>query len=318
MTEDNEIREPRLDLTQAVRDTLGRAGLDVTYQKLKAAGQMSWSAKVKPAPAADVALIAAAYKNNESHEMRLDLKQEVRDKLGRAVQDSRFSTDMFGRGVQDSRFSTDKLKASGETPADESAEVQPAAASDRALIAAAYIYLHESGQLPIAEHNEVYVSRPELMGAVRDAIAKSTLDESQKSLKAAGQQSVRAKPVCAADRFLIAAAYNNAVVLGSMPAADPDRALIADAYRYLQDSAQLPIDQPEVVVCVHSSDEVHDFFAEHGLGACEDAVCKFLGIEGASDLKLVTAEDINGSQFSMWARGSLTIVQQKKLLKAFS
>ena len=78
------------------------------------------------------------------------------------------------------------------------------------------------------------------------------------------------------------------------------------------------VTRPEVVVCVHSSDEVHDFFAEHGLAACEGAVCKFLGIESASDLKLVTAEDIVGSQFAMWARGSLTIVQQKKLLKAFS
>ena len=70
--------------------------------------------------------------------------------------------------------------------------------------------------------------------------------------------------------------------------------------------------------CGHSSDEVRDFFAANGLGDCGDAVCKFLGIESAEDIKLVTAEDIHGSQFSMWARGSLTIVQQKKLLKAFS
>ena len=90
------------------------------------------------------------------------------------------------------------------------------------------------------------------------------------------------------------------------------------AEAHLHAAGQLPLAQPDVVVSVHSSDEVHDFFAEHGLGACEDAVCKFLGIESASDLKLVTAEDIVGSQFTMWARGSLTIVQQKKLLKAFS
>jgi len=294
MTEDNEIREPRLDLTQAVRDTLGRAGLDSMYQTMKAAGQMSWSAKVKPAPAADVALIAAAYKNNESREMRLDLKQEVRDMLGRAVKD---------------------MKASGETPADESAEVQPAPASDRVLIAAAYIYLHESGQLPIAEHNEVYVSRPELMGAVRDAISKSTLGE---RLKAAGQHSARVKPVRAKDRAMIAQAYDSAVVREKLPAEDSDRALIAEAYKYLQESGQLPRDKPDVVGCVHSSDEVHDFFAAHGLGACENAVCKFLGIESAEDLKLITAGDIQGSQFGTWARGSLTIVQQKKLLKAFS
>lgn len=74
----------------------------------------------------------------------------------------------------------------------------------------------------------------------------------------------------------------------------------------------------EEISCVHSSDAVHDFFASNGVSACKDSVCKFLGIESADDLKLVTAEDISGSQFTMWARGSLSIVQQKKLLKAFS
>ena len=157
------------------------------------------------------------------------------------------------------------------------------------------------------------------MGTVREVIGCATLAESYKSLKAAGQisWSARVKAVRAKDRAMIAQAYDSAVVREKLPPADSDRALIAEAYQYLQESAQLPIDQPDVVVCVHSSDEVHDFFAEHGLGACENAVCKFLGIDSASDLKLVTAEDINGSQFTMWARGSLTIVQQKKLLKAF-
>ena len=74
----------------------------------------------------------------------------------------------------------------------------------------------------------------------------------------------------------------------------------------------------DVISCVHSSDEVHDFFASHGVSACKDSVCKFLGIESASDLKLITSDDIHSSQFTMWAQGSLTIVQQKKLLKAFS
>ena len=171
----------------------------------------------------------------------------------------------------------------------------------------------------MTEDNEVYVTHPELMGTVREVIGCATLAESYKSLKAQGQisWSARVKAVRAKDRAMIAQAYDSAVVREKLPPADSDRALIAEAYQYLQESAQLPIDQPDVTVCVHSSDEVHDFFAEHGLGACENAVCKFLGIESASDLKLVTAEDINGSQFTMWARGSLTIVQQKKLLKAF-
>jgi hypothetical protein len=222
---------------------------------------------------------------------------------------------MLGRAVQDSRFSTDKSKASGETPADESAEVQPPPASDCALITAAYLYLHESGQLPIAEHNEVYVSRPELMGAVRDAISKSTLGE---RLKAAGQHSARVKPVRAKDRAMIAQAYDSAVVREKMPAENPDRALIAEAYQYLQESGQLSPAQPDVIVCVHSSDEVHDFFVANGVESCKDDVCKFLGIESAEDLKLITANDLLGSRFSTWADGSITIVQHKKLIKAFS
>ena len=70
--------------------------------------------------------------------------------------------------------------------------------------------------------------------------------------------------------------------------------------------------------CVESSDAVTDFFVSNGLGDCQDMVCKFLGIESADDLKLITVDDIHGCQFSMWARGTLTIVQQKKMIKAFS
>jgi acyl-CoA hydrolase len=80
-------------------------------------------------------------------------------------------------------------------------------------------------------------------------------------------------------------------------------------------SAQMAED---LISCVQSSDAVTDFFVSNGVGDCQEMVCKFLGVESAEDLKLVTAEDIHGSQFSMWARGSLTIVQQKKLHKAFS
>ena len=172
----------------------------------------------------------------------------------------------------------------------------------------------------MTENNEVHVSQPELMGTVRDTIARSTIDEMYKRKKAAGQisWSAQVKPVRAKDRAMIAQAYDSAVVREKLPAEDADRALIAEAYQYLQESGQLPLDKPDVVVCVHNSDEVHDFFATHGLGACENAVCKFLGIENAEDLKLITAEDIQGSQFGTWAPGSLTIVQQKKLLKAFS
>jgi len=74
----------------------------------------------------------------------------------------------------------------------------------------------------------------------------------------------------------------------------------------------------EAICCVHSSDEVHDFFAANGVAACKDAVCKFLGIESADDLKLITADDMHSSRFTLWANGSITIVQHKKLIKAFS
>jgi hypothetical protein len=74
----------------------------------------------------------------------------------------------------------------------------------------------------------------------------------------------------------------------------------------------------DVICCVHSSDELTDFFVANGLGACQDRVCKFIGIESAEDLKLISAEDLHGSRFSTWASGSLTMVQYKKLIKAFS
>jgi hypothetical protein len=61
MTEDNEIIDTRLDLTQAVRDTLGRARLSISYANLKASGEIPESAQVKPAPPSDVDLIVAAY-----------------------------------------------------------------------------------------------------------------------------------------------------------------------------------------------------------------------------------------------------------------
>jgi hypothetical protein len=172
----------------------------------------------------------------------------------------------------------------------------------------------------MTEHNEVHVSQPELMGTVRDTIARSTLDELYKKKKAEGQISWSAcvKPVRARDRAMIAQAYNSAVVHEKMPDTDPDRALIAEAYQYLQESGQLPLAQPDVIVCVHSSDEVHDFFVANGVEACKDDVCKFLGIESAEDLKLITANDLVGSRFSTWADGSITIVQHKKLIKAFS
>jgi len=172
----------------------------------------------------------------------------------------------------------------------------------------------------MTELNEVFVARPELMGSVRDVIARARLAESYESLKAQGQisWSSRVKPVGAKDRAMIAQAYDSAVVREKLSAEDPDRALIAEAYQYLQESGQLPLDKPDVVVCVHSSDEVTDFFVSNGLGACKDSICMFLGIEDAADLKLIELADLHSSRFSNWANGSLTIVQQKKLMKAFS
>ena len=73
-----------------------------------------------------------------------------------------------------------------------------------------------------------------------------------------------------------------------------------------------------VICCVHSSDELSDFFVSNGLGACQEKVCEFIGIESAEDLKLITAADLHGSRFSTWANGSLSMVQYKKLIKAFS
>ena len=74
----------------------------------------------------------------------------------------------------------------------------------------------------------------------------------------------------------------------------------------------------DVVCCVHSSDEVTDFFVSNGLGACQDLVCTWMGIESAEDLKLISEDDVRGPRFSDWASGSLTMVQHKKVLKAFS
>ena len=211
--------EPRPGLTKAVRDTLGRAKLSTAYKNLKASGMIPESAQVKPAPASDVALIAAAYtylektEDNESREMSLELTQEIRDMLGRGMLYT----------------SNQKLKDSGEIPADESAEVQPVHPSDVALIAAAYQFLQESGQIP-------------------------------------------PPPSCSDD----------------------------------------------VICCVRSSDELTDFFVANGLGACQDLVCKFIGIESVEDLKLISADDLHGTRFSTWASGSLTMVQYKKLIQAFT
>jgi hypothetical protein len=149
----------------------------------------------------------------------------------------------------------------------------------------------------MTEDNEICEPRLDLTQAVRDTLGRARLSVSYHNLKASGEipESAQVKPAPASDVALITAAYE-----------------------YLQSSGQLTPPDPDVVVCVHSSDEVNDFFVSRGLGECKEAVCKFLGIASADDLKLVTVDDIHGSQFSTWARGSLTIVQQKKLIKAFS
>ena len=172
----------------------------------------------------------------------------------------------------------------------------------------------------MTENNEVYVTQPELMGTVRETIACAALAESYKSLKAQGQisWSARVRPVRAKDRAMIAQAYDSAVVREKLATADSDRALIVEAYLYLQESGQLPLAQPDAAVCVHSSDEVYDFFAANGLAVCADKICAHLGIESAEDIKLVTEQDLQASKFSTWAQGSLTLVQYKKALKAFS
>ena len=74
----------------------------------------------------------------------------------------------------------------------------------------------------------------------------------------------------------------------------------------------------DAIRCVHSSDEVTDFFVANGLGACQDLMCEWMGIESAEDLKLISEDDVRGTRFSDWASGSLTMVQHKKVLKAFS
>ena len=74
----------------------------------------------------------------------------------------------------------------------------------------------------------------------------------------------------------------------------------------------------DAIRCVHSSDEVTDFFFANGLGACQDLMCEWMGIESAEDLKLISEDDVRGPRFSDWASGSLTMVQHKKVLKAFS
>ena len=171
----------------------------------------------------------------------------------------------------------------------------------------------------MTEPNEVYVSQPELMGAVRTAIGHATLEKSYKNLKEAGQMSwsSRVKPVCAKDRAMIAQAYAAAVDREQLPEQDSDRALIAEAYRYLQESGQLPLPAADVIMCVQSSDPVTDFFETHGLSKCKDEICNFLGIETAADLAILTESDVTGTRFREWATYNLSIVQHRKMLIAF-
>ena len=171
----------------------------------------------------------------------------------------------------------------------------------------------------MTEPNEVYVSGPELMGAVRDTIARARLAQSYQSLKTQGQISwcARVKPVPAKDRAMIAQAYNAAVDCEQLPPADSDRALIAQAYRYLQESGQLPVPAQDVIMCVQSSDALTDFFEIHGLSKCQEQVCNFMGIETAADLAILTAADVEGTRFREWATYNLSIVQHRKMLNAF-
>ena len=151
----------------------------------------------------------------------------------------------------------------------------------------------------MTETNEIREPRLDLTQAVRDTLGRAMLSTAYRNLKASGE----------------IPADDSAEV---KPAPVSDFALIAAAYQYLQESGQLPLDQPDVIICVKSSDEVTDFFVSNGLGACQDSICKFLGIEDAADLKLINLADLHSSRFSNWANGSLTMVQQKKLMKAFS
>ena len=171
----------------------------------------------------------------------------------------------------------------------------------------------------MTESNQVFVTQPELMGAVRTAIGHATLEESYKSAKASGKMSwsSRVKPVCARDRAMIAQAYASAVDREQLPEQDSDRALIAEAYRYLQESAQLPGPTADVIMCVQSSDPVTDFFEMHGLSKCKEQICTFAGIETAADLEILTAADVQGTRFREWATYNLSIVQHRKVLLAF-
>jgi hypothetical protein len=171
----------------------------------------------------------------------------------------------------------------------------------------------------MTEPNEVFVTRPELMGSVRDVIARARLAESYKSLKAQGQisWSSRVKPVGAKDRAMIAQAYESAVDSEQLPAEDSDRALIAQAYRYLQETQQLPVPAQDVIMCVQSGDAVADFFEARGLANCKDQICNFMGIETAADLAILTAADVQGTRFKDWATYNLSIVQHRKMLNAF-
>ena len=172
----------------------------------------------------------------------------------------------------------------------------------------------------MTEPNEVFVTRPELMGSVRDVIARARLAESYKSLKAQGQisWSSRVKPVGARDRAMIAQAYESAVDSEQLPAEDSDRALIAQAYRYLQETEQLPVPATDVIMCVQSSDALTDFFESHGLSKCKEAICDFVGIETAADLAIITDADVHGTRFREWATQNLSIVQHRKVLIAFA
>ena len=171
----------------------------------------------------------------------------------------------------------------------------------------------------MTEPNEVYVSQPELMGVVRDTIARATLHETYKKLQAQGQLpcSARVKSVGAKDRAMIAQAYAAAVDREQLPEQDSDRALIAEAYRYLQEPGQLPLPAADVIMCVQSSDPVTDFFETHGLSKCKDEICNFLGIETAADLAILTESDVTGTRFREWATYNLSIVQHRKMLIAF-
>ena len=149
----------------------------------------------------------------------------------------------------------------------------------------------------MTEDNEICEPRLDLTQAVRDTLGRARLSVSYHNLKASGEipESAQVKPAPASDVALIAAAYE-----------------------YLQSSGQLPPPASDVVVCVHSSDELTDFFVSNDVGDCQEIVCKFIGIESVEDLKLITAADLQGSRFSTWANGSLTMVQYKKLIKAFN